>query len=103
MVMVKDVCHEVRSKNAGPFWVTVDLFFNDAATFDRYAESPALGGETFARLYDVDAAMVRHFPVPSLSMVKISYPRSTPQGGVIERDMHCGQQFVRLLDVELDA
>ena len=49
MTRVQDVCHEVRSKNAGPFWVTVDLFFNDAAAFERYAASPALGADAFAR------------------------------------------------------
>ncbi len=103
MTRVKDVCHEVRSKNAGPFWVTVDLFFNDGAAFERYAASPALGADAFARLYGVDAMLVRHYPVPSLAMVKISYPRTTPQGGVVERDMHCGQQFVRLLDVEVEG
>jgi hypothetical protein len=41
-------------------------------------------------------------PVESLAMVKISYPRTSPQGGIVERDMHSGQQFVRLLDAELD-
>jgi hypothetical protein len=35
-------------------------------------------------------------------MIKISYPRAAPQGGMVERDMHSGQQYVRLLDVELD-
>jgi hypothetical protein len=34
-------------------------------------------------------------------VVKISYPRARPQGGACERDMHGGQQYVRLLDVEL--
>ena len=37
----------------------------------------------------------------SLNMVKISYPRATPQGGVHERDMHSGQQFVPLLELQL--
>jgi len=37
-----------------------------------------------------------------LNVVKISYARTAPQGGMVERDMHCGQQFVRLLDVRLD-
>jgi hypothetical protein len=45
---------------------------------------------------------VKRFSVPSLNVVKISYARATPQGGEVERDMHCGQQFVRLLDVQLD-
>jgi Domain of unknown function (DUF4387) len=39
--------------------------------------------------------------VQALNVVKITYMRASPQGGVVERDMHCGQQFVRLLDVEL--
>lgn len=102
MPTVNDVCHLVRSKNAGPFWVTIDLFFDGPETFHRYAESKALGPATFARLFGADPALVRHFPVERLHMVKISYPRSSPQGGMVERDLHCGQQYVRLLDVELD-
>ena len=34
-------------------------------------------------------------------VVKISFPRKTSQGGVVERDMHQGQQYVRLLSIEL--
>ena len=30
MPRLADVCRHVRSKNAGPFWITVDLFFRDA-------------------------------------------------------------------------
>jgi len=102
MATVNDVCRLVRSKNAGPFWVTIDLFFDGPESFRRYADSKALGPETFARLYGTDPALVKRFPVENLHMVKISYPRSSPQGGMVERDLHCGQQFVRLLDVELD-
>lgn len=102
MAQVKDVCRHVRSKNAGPFWVTIDLFFDGPESFSRYAASEVLGPELFQRLYGADPALVKRFPVPSLDMVKISYARASAQGGVVERDMHCGQQFVRLLDVELD-
>jgi hypothetical protein len=34
-------------------------------------------------------------------MIKFSYPRAHAQGWRGERDMHSGQQFARLLDVEL--
>lgn len=102
MTTVKDVCRHVRSKNAGPFWVTIDLFFDGADSFAKYAGSPKLGPDLFAALYGADPALVRRFPVASLHMIKVSYPRASAQGGEVERDMHCGQQFVRLLDVELD-
>lgn len=102
MVTVKDVCTHVRSKNAGPFWVTIDFFFDGPESYALYAGSDALGSDLFARLYGADPAMVKRFPVERLSMLKVSYPRASAQGGVVERDMHCGQQFVRLLDVQLD-
>lgn len=101
MPTVKDVCHHVRSKNAGPFWVTIDLFFDGAENFGKYADSPALGASTLQRLFGADPALVKCFAVPSLNTVKLSYARTAPQGGMVERDMHCGQQYVRLLDIEL--
>lgn len=102
MPTVNDVCRHVRSKNAGPFWVTFDLFFNSQENFERYCQSPSLSPKLFERLFDADPKQVKHFVVESLKMVKISYGRAQPQGGIVERDMHCGQQFVRLLDVELE-
>lgn len=103
MATIKQVCRHVRSKNAGPFWVTFDLFFDGAENYRRYSDSPVLGPQLIQRLYGADPRMVRKYPVPKLHMVKISYARTSVQGGEVERDMHCGQQYVRLLDVELDV
>lgn len=102
MVKVREVCHHVRSKNAGPFWVTFDFFFDGPENYRKYGSSPALSPALFARLYGTAPALVKTIHVEDLSMVKISYPRATPQGGMEERDMHSGQQYVRILDIELD-
>ena len=101
MPRVRDVCRHVRSKNAGPFWITLDLAFHDRAAFDHYARSPRLQPEAIGALYGVDPALVKLFPIAELLVLKISYPRHKPQGGAVERDMHGGQQYVRLLDVWL--
>ncbi len=101
MVKLRDVCRNIRSKNAGPFWVTIDIFFDGPESFQRYSEHDALGQEALGRIFGVDPALVKRFPVASLDMVKLSYPRTSPQGGVLERDLHAGQQFVRLLPIEL--
>ena len=102
MPKVRDLCRHIRSKNAGPFWVTVDLFFNSEENFLRYHDAMGLGPELFQRLYGTDPALVKRIPVESLQMVKISYPRPHPQGWMGERDMHAGQQFARLLDVDVE-
>jgi hypothetical protein len=101
MPKVSDVCRHVRSKNAGPFWITLDLSFRDLAAFNAYAEAPALQADAVGALYGVDACLIKRFPIADLRVLKISYPRRRPQGGSLERDMHGGQQYVRLLDAEL--
>jgi hypothetical protein len=101
MPKLRDVASRVRSKVAGPFWVTVDIFFDTQDDFERYHASAAIQAASIADIYRVDPALVARYPVASLGMVKISFPRSQPQGGVTERDMHSGQQYVHLLDLEL--
>lgn len=102
MPKLRDVCRHVRSKQAGPFWITYDIFFDGRESFDRYHDSPSLAPEQFARIYGADASLVKRISVPDLEMVKISHPRPMPQGGMVERDMHAGQQYVRLLDVAME-
>jgi len=97
MTRLTDVCRYVRSKNAGPFWITVDLFFKDRESFDRWIHSPSLQAEGLARHLGIDEATLRLQPLPELSTLKFSYPRRVPQGGRFERDMHGGQQYVQLL------
>ena len=101
MVKLHEVCRQVRSKNAGPFWVTVDLFFDGPANYARYKDASGLSADAVAKAFGVDPALVKRFAVDNLSVVKISYPRKAPQGGAVERDMHSGQQYVRLLDTQL--
>lgn len=98
---VKDVCRYVRSKNAGPFWVTIDLFFDGAEAYERHRCDPAIGADSIAAIYGVEAGQVKRFEVDDLAVVKPSIPRTAPQGGAVERDMHSGQQYVPLLEVEL--
>lgn len=101
MAKLSQVCRHIRSKNAGPFWVTFDLFFDGEENFRRYRDAPALGAELFGSLYGIDSGQIKRVPVDRLQMIKISFPRLHPQGWRGERDMHSGQQFVRLLDVEV--
>ena len=91
---LQDRALEVRSKNAGPFWVTIELFLRDAA---GYALAAAVVDEALvARLYDVPVEGVQIFRIPSLKVVKVSYPRPISQGSLFDRDIHAGQHHVPL-------
>jgi hypothetical protein len=96
-----DLAHLVRSKNAGPFWQTLDVFLGDDDAFRLVATSPAVDEDAIARLYGVAAGDVTIYRLPSIRVVKISFPRPTTQGGVEDRDMHAGQQHVPLAQLAL--
>lgn len=98
-----DVAHLVRSKNAGPFWQTLDVFLDDDAAYEAVASAPALDPELIGAAYRVDPASVRIFRLPAIRVVKISFPRRAAQGGIADRDMHAGQQHVPLARLRLDA
>ncbi|MEV7074358.1 DUF4387 domain-containing protein [Streptomyces sp. NPDC093990] len=91
-----DLAHEVRSKNAGPFWVTMELFLRDADGYRIAADETYLNEGTVARLYGLDEADVLMFRIPSLNVVKISFPRPVSQASLCDRDVHSGQHHVPL-------
>jgi hypothetical protein len=98
-----DLASEVRSKNAGPFWLTLDIFFVDEETCVRVSHSAVTNPETIGRLYGVDPAAVKVFVLPDLFAIKLSFPRPVVQGSLQDRDVHGGQQYVPLLSLPLDS
>ena len=90
---------QIRSKNAGPFWVTIDIFFRTDEDYELAAAENVLTPELIADLYKVPATMIQIFRVRNLRVIKISYPRREPQGSIHDRDMHAAHQFMPLLSV----
>lgn len=101
MATIGETAKYVRSKNAGPFWMTIDIFCEDKDHFRKISESPAICPQTFAELYHANAADIKLFCIESLNVIKISIPKKPSQGYRYERDMHSGQQYVSLLDMML--
>jgi hypothetical protein len=96
---LRDKVNSVRSKNAGPFTVTFDLFFPDEATFREVCDRKVLTTEVVGRLYDLDPAQVRIFEFSPALAIKVSVPRLVPGGAPGDTDVAGGQQFAPLLDI----
>lgn len=103
MTTIADLSHEVRSKNAGPFWVTMELFLKDADGYAIVADESFVNERLIADLYRVEESSIQLFRIPSLNVVKISFPRPVSQGSLRDRDMHAGQHHVPLALVEVPA
>lgn len=100
-VTLADLSELVRAKNAGPFWMTLDVFLLDDPAYERAAADGVITPEVIGRLYDVAAESVRIFRLPDLQVIKISFPRAVSQGSLEDRDMHSGQQHVPLASLRL--
>jgi hypothetical protein len=99
---LRDIASVVRSKNAGPFWMTIDVFFDDAEHFGRGIATDLSDPTAVAEIYGVEPECIRVFVLRELLAVKISMPRPRTQGSFGDTDMHAGQQFVPLLAIDVD-
>src|SRR6266699_4213711 len=80
---------EVRSKNAGPFWMTLEAFMPDEETY-RLADA-LITPELISELYHIAPASLQIFRLPDLHVVKVSFPRPVVQGSLHDRAMHAGR------------
>jgi hypothetical protein len=98
-VALDDLAEIVRSKNAGPFWMTLDVIFTDRTAYDWVAAQQTITARTVARLYRVDPETVQVFHLPGINVIKASFPRPVSQGSIADPDMHSGQQHVPLAEL----
>ena len=99
MARLGDMVFKVRSKNAGPFWVTIDVFCGDADVFHKI--TAGLPTETVARLCKQPVETIKKFEIADLNVVKFSLPRPIVQGDRFDRDMHGAQWAVLLAEYEM--
>lgn len=98
-MILGDQVKKIRSKNAGPFWITIDVFCGSDEVFQ--CVSRELSTARVARLYQVPTDTLQRFEIPDLSVLKFSFPRTLVQGGRFDRDMHGAQMSVLLAELEL--
>lgn len=104
MAKLGDIATVLRSKNAGPFQITIDLMFDDRAAFQRVLASNVLNPDRVAALYWTEPAEVQVIPFDRISAIKITVPRrwGTPgSGSTGDRDVYGAQQHGPLVDIEI--
>jgi len=62
MTRLRDLASVCKSKNAGPFELTIDVIFGSDELFERVAATGILNAALFARLYRVDESQVLFMP-----------------------------------------
>jgi hypothetical protein len=98
---LRSLARVVRSKNAGPLCLTLDLFFLDEPSYAHAAGSPALSVSAVAALYGLPAEQVRRFDLPHLCAIKLTLPRRLCAGDPGDGDVYGAQQHGPLLELVL--
>jgi hypothetical protein len=101
MPKIRDIAKACKSKNAGPFELTVDVVFDQRALYERVKATGVLNPELFARLYNVKPEDVIFTEYPAGNAFKATIPRLVPSGDVGDTDVYGAQQHAPLLDVEI--
>ena len=102
MALIKNVAKVCKSKNAGPFELTVDVVFDNAETFNRVKATGVLCAALFARLYNVPEAHVLFTPYDAAFAFKATLPRLVAAGDIGDTDVYGAQQHGPLVDLVID-
>lgn len=100
MSRLSEIVPKIRSKNAGPFWLTLDLFCETPEVFSHVAHG--LKSEDVAAALGVETGALKRFDMSELNVVKFSLPRPEIQGVQADRDMHGASFAILLYDLTID-
>lgn len=100
-IALTDLVHVIRSKNAGPTQLTLDLFFKDMNGYLRAIHSPELSTSSVASLYGCDHALMSRYEMTDLCAIKFTLPRKVCAGSPGDGDVYGAQQHGPLLGVML--
>lgn len=102
-VRLRDIAGVIRSKNAGPYELTLDVIFDDPAWYRRVVDSGLIGAALIARLYRVGRDDVLHIiAFDPAHALKITLRRPLVAGDLGETDVYGAQQHAPLVDLELN-
>lgn len=103
-MILKDVANVIRSKNAGPYELTLDVILKDREMFDKIKAAGIINSDAIARLYKIpteDVLSIVYFP--NALAIKATIVRPLASGNMGERDVYGAQQHAPLVNFEFEV
>ena len=102
MKTLVELASVIRSKNAGPFELTIDIIFKRREIYERVKKEQSLNAAIIASLYGIpeqDVLAVTYFD--PAGAFKATMKRRFPSGSLGEKDIYGAQQHAPLLEYSL--
>jgi len=89
----------LRSKNAGPLYITFDLIFENREDMEHVQN--ALTAQMVSEAYGVEAEKISIISYAVVNSIKITFPRKQISGQLEDTDIYGCQQHVPLASIVL--
>lgn len=104
MAKLGDIAKVLRSKNSGPFEITIDCLFDNSLYYEILKQSNVINKETIAKLYRIDERQIHHLVFFDQALgFKVTIARDVSSGSAGDRDVYGAQQHAPLLDLEVSV
>ena len=99
MKRLVDYTKILRSKNAGPLFITFDLIFDRGDEMDYVLER--LKKADVARAYGIDEEEIDIIAYKVVNSIKITFPRQNISGSLCDWDIYGCQMHMPLANIEI--
>lgn len=103
MKTLYDVAKVIRSKNAGPFSITLDVLFSTEREYACVKKEGLITREVIARLYQIPEESISELVYFDQAWgIKVTYDRPISSGTSGDRDVYGAQQHAPLMLLPVD-
>ena len=102
-IRLTDIAGVIRSKNSGPYELTLDIIFNDFEDFECVSKGGLINEDLICSLYNLTPEqIIGIIAFPSAKAIKATIKRPLCSGDLGETDVYGAQQHAPLLSLEFD-
>ena len=97
-----DAAKVIRSKNSGPFSITLDVLFDDPKRYEQVKGMGLITKKTVAGLYHIEEDAITQIVFFDAALgFKITFDRKISSGTCLDTDVYGAQQHLPLGELEI--
>lgn len=100
---ITDLTTIIRSKNSGPYELTLDMMFKDRETYEKVVAADGINEALICKLYKITPdKIINIIHFDPANAIKVTIARPICSGDLGETDVYGAQQHAPLLGIVLD-
>lgn len=103
MKTLYDIAKVIRSKNAGPFSITLDIIFATEHEYLCVKQHELISKQSISQIYGIPEASITELVYFDQAWgIKVTYDRTVSSGTIGDRDVYGAQQHAPLMMMQVD-